>query len=131
MKTIIVSIIMLASQALFAQQVPKSITSSGGIFMGFYQYTPTEYIVDTTTKYPLIIFLHGIGERGNGTTDLPKVLANGIPKLIQQGHPMRFFWNGKWQTFLVLSPQLSTAYGYWQNQYISSMIDYARKNLRI
>ncbi len=122
---------MLASQALYAQQVAKSLTSSGGIFMGFYEYTPAEYNVDTTTKYPLIIFLHGIGERGNGTTDLPKVLANGIPKLIQQGHPMRFFWNGKWQTFLVLSPQLSSAYGYWQNQYITSMIEHARKNLRI
>ncbi len=122
---------MLASQALYAQQVAKSLTSSGGIFIGFYEYTPTDYSVDTTSKYPLIIFLHGIGERGNGTTDLPKVLVNGIPKSIQQGHPMRFFWNGKWQTFLVLSPQLSTAYGYWTNQYINSMVDYARKNLRI
>ena len=122
---------MLASQVLCAQQVAKSLTSSGGIFIGYYEYTPAEYNVDTTTKYPLIIFLHGIGERGNGTTDLPKVLANGIPKSIQQGHPMRFFWNGKWETFLVLSPQLSTAYGYWTNQYINAMMEHARKNLRI
>ena len=131
MKTIIVSIILLASQAIHAQQVAKSLTSSGGIFIGFYEYTPADYNVDTAASYPLIIFLHGIGERGNGTNELPKVLANGIPKYINEGHPMRFFWNGKWQTFIVLSPQLSNAYGFWTNQYISSMMQHARKNLRI
>jgi hypothetical protein len=59
------------------------------------------------------------------------VLSNGIPKYINAGHPMRFFWNGKWETFIVLSPQLSSAYGYWSNQYISAMLQHAKSNLRI
>jgi predicted peptidase len=31
------------------------------------------------------LFLHGIGEKGNGTTDLIKVLKNGPPKLVAAG----------------------------------------------
>ena len=88
-----------------AQQVPKGLTASNGQFIGFYEYKPVDY--NTNTKYPVIIFLHGIGERGNGTTELSRVLGNGTPQYIRDGHNMRFFWNGKWETFLVLTPQLA------------------------
>ena len=50
---------------------------------GFYRALPARY--DSTTKhYPLLIFLHGAGEMGNGTTDLPKVLKNAVPNLINK-----------------------------------------------
>jgi len=131
MKNFLTGIIMLTSIGLSAQQVAKNLTSTGNVFIGYYEYKPVEYNVDPNTKFPLIIFLHGIGERGNGTTDLPKVLSNGIPKYINSGHPMRFLWNGKWETFLVLSPQLSYNYGDWPNLYVAEMIKYAKQNLRI
>lgn len=114
-----------------AQQIAKGLTAGNGQFIGFLEYKPTTYNVDLTVRYPLIIFLHGIGERGNGTTQLWSVANNGIPKYIQAGHPMRFFWNGKWETFLVLSPQLSTSYGDWVDFYTEEMIKYAKANLRI
>lgn len=115
-----------------SQQVPKGLTaSSNGQYIGFYEYTPVDYSSNSSEKYPVIIFLHGIGERGNGTTELPFVLGQGIPKYINNGHPMRFFWNGKWETFLVLSPQLSRDYGDWQNFYVDEMLNYAKQNLRI
>ena len=122
---------MLVTTVVSAQQVARSLTSSGGLFMGFYEYVPVDYNANPSVKYPLIIFLHGIGERGNGTTELSRVLANGIPKYIDAGHPMRFYWNGKWETFIVLSPQLNSSYGYWSNQYISAMLQHAKSNLRI
>src|SRR5687768_5656425 len=131
MKNLLLSIFMLATTVVHAQQVARSLTSSGGLFMGFYEYVPVDYNDDPSVKYPLIIFLHGIGERGNGTTELSRVLANGIPTYIYDGHPMRYFWNGKWETFIVLSPQLSASYGYWANQYISGMLQHAKSNLRI
>src|ERR1041384_655690 len=114
-----------------AQHVPKSLTAANGQFIGFYQYTPTNYSSTPNTKHPLIIFLHGIGERGNGTTDLKNILGLGVPGAINAGHNMTFTWNGKTETFLVLSPQLSGAYGGWQNFYVDEMIEYAKKNLRI
>ena len=89
----------------FSQQIPNSLTAANGSFIGFYEYKPVTYTANPDKKYPLIIFLHGIGERGNGTTQLPYVLANAIPKYINAGHTMTFTYNGETETFLVLSPQ--------------------------
>ena len=115
------------------QQVAKSLIASNGTFIGFWEYKPVDYSANPTTKYPLIIFLHGIGERGNGTTQLASVLGAGPPKHANAstGVPMRFFWNGKWETFLVLSPQLSTGYSNWQNFYVDEMLNHAKNNLRV
>ena len=89
-----------------AQQIAKGLTAGNGKYIGFYEYKPADY-KPTGEKYPLIIFLHGVSERGNGTTELAKVLAQAIPRYISKGHKMTFTWNGKKETFLVLSPQLS------------------------
>ncbi|HYJ38920.1 MAG TPA: T9SS type A sorting domain-containing protein [Chitinophagaceae bacterium] len=132
MKKLIIASCFLISMGAYTQQVARSLTAPGPLFIGFYEYTPVDYNVDLTKKYPLIIFLHGIGERGNGTTQLPFVLANAIPKYINAGHPMRFTsLSGVQETFLVLSPQLSTAYGSWQNIYVDEMLKYAKANLRV
>lgn len=113
------------------QQVARGLTASNGQYVGFWEYTPVDYALNPTERYPIIIFLHGIGERGNGTSELGSVLGQGIPKYIANGETMRFFWNGRWETFLVLSPQLSRSYGDWQNFYVDEMLNYARNNLRI
>lgn len=115
----------------FSQQITNSLTASDGTFIGFLEYKPVDYNANPNKKYPLIIFLHGIGERGNGTTDLLRVAANAIPRYISQGHPMRFFHNGQWETFLVLSPQLANGMGYWPPVYVEEMIKYATNNMRI
>src|SRR5687767_1334974 len=114
MKNYLLSVAMLLALATNAQQVEKSLTASNGVFIGFHEYKPANYNTNTTTKYPLIIFLHGIGERGNGTTQLANVAGTAIPRYIKDGDPMTFTWNGKTETFLVLSPQLSGSYGWWQ-----------------
>ena len=49
---------------------------------GFYDYLPPGY--NDGKSRPLMVFFHGIGENGNGTTDLPSVLKNGPPKLIDR-----------------------------------------------
>jgi hypothetical protein len=131
MKNLLLGLCLVVSICAPAQQIARGLTASNGQFIGFYEYKPTDYNTDPTTLYPLIIFLHGIGERGNGTTELSRVAGNAIPKYINAGHKMRFYWNGKWETFLVLSPQLSNGYGWWQDFYIEEMIKYAKANLRI
>lgn len=129
MKKTLVILGVLFSFVSSAQQVAKGLTASNGEYIGFYEYKPGDY--NTSTKYPVIIFLHGIGERGNGTSELSRVLGNGTPNYIQNGHNMRFFWNGKWETFLVLTPQLNGKYGWWQNFYVDEMINYATRNLSV
>jgi hypothetical protein len=44
---------------------------------------------------------------------------------------MKFTWQGKTESFVVLSPQLSTKYSRWQPFYTNEMIKYAKANLNI
>ncbi len=131
MRTFLIVALLLAPFLISAQQVAKGLTAQNGTFIGFYEYKPTDYATQTSTRYPVIIFMHGIGERGNGTSELSRVLTNAIPRYINAGHPMRFTWNGKTETFLVLSPQLSASYGDWPAFYAEEMVKYAKNNLRI
>lgn len=81
------------------------------------------------SKQPLIIFLHGIGERGNTITDVWRVQNNG-PLLLtktddiveNKGGPANYF---------ILAPQLPTAIGAWQVSYVQQMLEFAKKNLDI
>ncbi len=55
--------------------------SKGNNTAGYWEYLPPHY--GNGARYPLLVFRHGVGENGNGTTELQKVLANGPPKLIE------------------------------------------------
>lgn len=130
-RIVLCMLVLFSSYRTSAQLTAKGLTAANGTFIGFYEYKPADYTTSPSAKYPVIIFLHGIGERGNGTSDLAKVKKNAIPKMIDKGHKMRFYWNGKWETFLVLAPQLSSGYGSWQRFYVEEMIKYASTNLNI
>ena len=113
-----------------SQQIQKHINYKGN-HIGFLEYKPSNYKRYGSEKHPLIIFLHGIGESGNGTTELKNVQRIAIPRYIKEGNPMRFYKNGKWHNFVVLSPQCSKKHGMWPPFYVDAMIEYAEKNLNI
>jgi predicted esterase len=124
------AILMCFSFISFTQQVAKTIpnsTSPDGL-IGFLEFKPKDY---GSQKHPLIIFLHGIGERGNGTSQINGVTANAIPYYCSKGASMRFTVGGQTSSFVVLSPQLSTQYGYWPTFYVKEMIKYAKTNLQV
>ena len=65
---------------------------------GFWEYLPVGY--GGSTLSPLMVFWHGIGEDGAGTSEaLPAVNAHGPPLLISEGQ-----WPSS-RPFVVLSPQ--------------------------
>src|SRR6185295_16954214 len=107
MKKLILGLCLVVPFFVSAQQVARSLTAANGQFVGFYEFKPADYNNNPTAKYPLIIFLHGIGERGDGMAGLPNMVNVGIPGYINRGATMQFTVNGVSQTFLVLSPQLS------------------------
>ena len=132
LRTVMICVFVIAGMLPgFSQQIEKGLNSSTGDYLGFLEYKPTDYSSNTTTKYPLIIFLHGIGERGNGTTMLQDVTCCGIPRIIRLGNKMKFTWNGKTETFIVISPQCPEKYGMWPAVFITELINYAKTNLRI
>jgi len=57
-------------------------------------FAPRGYHADRTQRWPLVVFLHGSGERG---TDIEAVKRNGPPKIIAR-HPG--------SPFILVSPQL-------------------------
>lgn len=85
--------------------------------MGYLEYLPPDY-PKSGKSYPLLIFLHGSGERGNGSPgDLERVKSQGVPKQIKNGATMCFDVNGTEECFIVLSPQ-TMEWG-WANTIVS------------
>jgi len=63
------------------RHTPRPSGSVDGTTAGYWEYLPPQY--GNGALYPLLVFRHGIGENGNGTTDLQKVVVHGPPKLIE------------------------------------------------
>jgi predicted peptidase len=114
-------------ETLPAIQVAVSYDVNSNI-AGFYQALPARYD-STSKKYPLLIFLHGVGELGNGNADLPRVLVNAVPRLLNQHiFPPQFTVNDNNYSFIVINPQFKQ----WpQPADVNAMIDYAVIHYRI
>jgi dienelactone hydrolase len=115
----------LAFSVASAQQVFKTTSPS---VIGYLEYLPQGY--DTNSdKYPIMIFLHGIGERGVNSTD-PAVLATTIQNVAKLGPPM-YVKNGSQFPFILISPQLKNNYGSWSSSYVMEVINHVKTYLRV
>lgn len=95
---------------------------------GYQEALPARY--DSTTKaYPLLIFIHGVGELGNGSSDLWMAANIGTPGFIKNNKfPASFTANGKTFSFIVLAPQFKA----WPNSTdVNAMITFAISKYRI
>ncbi|MBX2925309.1 MAG: T9SS type A sorting domain-containing protein [Chitinophagaceae bacterium] len=98
---------------------------------GYLESLPADYNSNPGKKYPLLLFFHGGGEKGDGSQEqLAKVAANGPPKLIKQGKfPTSFTVGGKQYSFIVISPQISSTSG--SNAAINAVLAHCLKTYRI
>lgn len=97
------------------RHVPRPLGSTAA-GQGYYEYLPPAY--DAAKAYPLLIFIHGLGENGNGDSELDRVLSNGPPRLINNDS-----WDAE-RPFLVLSPQHSGG-GCTSSAQIEAFIEFA------
>jgi predicted peptidase len=112
-----------------APPVQKGITYNVSTnIQGYQEALPARYD-STTKKYPLLVFVHGVGELGNGSTDLYKVANVAIPALIKnKKFPPAFDVNGKSYSFIVLSPQCKN----WPSALdVNALINYAVSKYRV
>jgi len=95
---------------------------------GYYSSVPFYYQY-TTKSYPLLVFVPGGGQYGNGASDLPLLLNDGVAKLINnKAFPAAFSVDGKVYSFIVLTPQLKSLPSV---EDITAFIQYAKSNFRV
>ncbi len=97
--------LQLRSQNQVAKQTPAG--------TWYYEYLPADYN-GNSDDYPVMFFLHGLGERGNNESDLPKVAKNGPPKLVKNGTDF---------PFILISPQLKTNLD-WPPNYVDEVVEH-------
>ncbi len=88
----------------FATEVTRPLRARYLLFL------PRDYQSQGEKKWPLILFLHGAGERGD---DLERVKTHGPPKLVESQPDF---------PFIVVSPQLPNG-ELWSNEVLLALLD--------
>lgn len=132
MKRLLTFLLLIATLSIQAQTYTEKqgISVSAGS-NGFAEYLPLNYATQTTKRFPLIVFFHGIGERGNGTTDLFKVSAHGPLSVAKFGtFPTSYTSGGEQFSFIMIAPQYGL--GVWPSALnVEQAINYAVANYRV
>lgn len=103
---------------VFRSDIPRE--DRGEVRWPFWEYLPPGYEPDRVQGYPMLVFLHGYGERGE---DLEAVLKHGPPMLIDKGR-----WPSS-RPFVVISPQSSGGAFNWDRLYIQIEYLKTRNNI--
>jgi len=90
------------------QQFKRSVTHK--LSAQYLLFLPQDYVPKGTNRWPLILFLHGAGERG---TNLQKVAVHGPPKIVKNRPDF---------PFILVSPQCPTD-EIWDNETVLGLLD--------
>ena len=98
------------------QSFKKTITRT--VAADYLLYLPKEYGKDKAKRWPLMLFLHGAGERGS---DVQKVKVHGPPKLVAQGKDL---------PFILVSPQCPQDQ-WWSPETLGALLDEIEKKYAV
>jgi len=107
-----------AQQPTEAGQHPQSFEKQVTVKFDYLLYLPAGYNKDPNQKWPLILFLHGIGERG---PDVNKVAATGLPKILKDKKDFQF---------VVVSPQCPPT-TWWRSFDLNVLLDDVMARYRV
>lgn len=120
LSTIILSITMIFSSfSQLKNQTPHNFQEEVKITLSanYLLYLPKDY-AESDKEFPLILFLHGMGERG---TDIEEVKTHGLPKLISEEKEF---------PFIVVSPQCPDEY-FWNDDLLLALLDEIENDYRV
>jgi len=119
------------SQAQSSELTKVPINTRNGNPRGYIEYLPKGFDASGTTKYPVLYWLHGLSEKGAGsTTDLEKVLntqislwlkSNDIDFIVIVPQDKDGYWNG--------TPTRLRTFVEWVNQEYAKAIDPGQQHL--
>ncbi len=127
MKKILLLNLTLFALASIAAAQQKFRTTSPSV-IAYLEYLPEGYNLNSE-KYPIVIFLHGNGEKGPNSTDTT-VLKQYISLVAKHGPP-KHVNNGTEFPFVLISPQLKSSYSTWTSAYIMEVINHCKTYLRV
>lgn len=114
---VVVALVARATLAADAGQTPQTMTQQVEIKVNYLLFLPADHGKEQGKKFPLILFLHGAGERGE---DVKDVMKHGPPKLV----------DGKTDSpaskFIVVSPQCPPN-KWWQPHEVIALLDEVTK----
>jgi dipeptidyl aminopeptidase/acylaminoacyl peptidase len=99
-----------------AQHMTRVITKT--VEVDYLLYLPPDYNKDVQKQWPMILFLHGMGERGS---NLEKVKAHGPPRHIAQGQDY---------PFVIVSPQCPDD-AWWDVDVLLALLDAVTESIRV
>jgi len=115
----IILILITMSQHVTAQkQTTEKAVIQRNTTLNYLLWLPGDYKKDKTTTFPLLIFLHGSGERGN---DLEKVKVHGPPSFVEQQPDF---------PFILVSPQCPEN-SWWVAEDLQVMLEQLKTKYRI
>jgi predicted peptidase len=109
------SLCLLCAVSLAAEtgQHPQTMRKPIEVTVSYQLYLPADYGKEQDKKFPLILFLHGAGERGD---DINLVKKHGPPKLLDSDTDLPV------KNFIVVSPQCP-ANKWWQPHEVIALLD--------
>lgn len=107
------------------RMTPVRLDSNASGF-GYYEYLPKDYSSDN--KWPLVLYFHGTGEKGNGTTGLGALLRTGVPALFRNDTDQTTS-NDYHRPFVMIAPQ-DTA-GWPSADRIWKLVEYVKSHYSI
>jgi len=123
--TALAAVALVLNSAAQADDLPKNqtaknakLTITKSVELDYLLFTPKDYNEDKSKKWPLMVFLHGAGERG---TNLTKVAVHGPPKIVIKRDDF---------PFVLVSPQCPEG-GRWEREAVIALVDEAIEKYRV
>lgn len=102
---------------------------TNGTPRGYWEFLPADYhdAAFANDDFPVVVFFHGLGAGGNGSTDLPQLLANGPPQLVNSDIQNNVFADHQ---VIMLAPQV-TSNTWWKSTHIRPFLDHISGQYRV
>ncbi|MCP3105112.1 hypothetical protein LZ198_40220 [Myxococcus sp. K15C18031901] len=123
---IVLGLVLMTAQLALAAQgqilARPAGTVSGLSGRGYWEYLPQGYDDNAPATYPLVIFLGGVGQSGDGT------LA-GLEAVMNTTAPPKLVRNGRHFPFILLAPQHVS--GWWAMGELDAFVEFAKSHYRV